>query len=417
MMTMSSYLIESVFKMPEILETEVPISKSISNRILIINHLAGENNALPHLSQALDTRELQSSLAPIRQCLGEGTSIYAGEGGTGVRFLIALLSITPGSWKLHCRGSMLHRPVLPLVNALTVAGADITQITGETFPLLINGKSLSPLKLVVDNSLSSQFVSALLLIAPYLGSDTTIKLLHKPPSLPYINMTAELMRRCGVSVSKNGMDYCVSKGSYHIPPLKAEGDWSAAAFWFALMAIKRVGKCVIKPLQLSSIQGDRYCVELFGKLGIETTEVDNGVMITAAGNPPDYVDADFSNHPDLSIPFIVACAALKTHARFTGLESLKHKESNRLEAIRAALSQCRVPFRLDGNDSLRVFPSELFHSPEIKVANDHRMAMSFALLAACGCRPVLDNIICTEKSYPSFWKEFSKAGFEIKSVV
>jgi 3-phosphoshikimate 1-carboxyvinyltransferase len=396
---------------------KVPSSKSISNRMLVIQHLCDHTFPLEYLSEATDTKELAACLSAINNPGSGAFYINAGEGGTSVRFLLALLCITKGKWLLDCSGSFRKRPVKPLVDALRLAGADIRESCPDFYPLEIHGKDLGPEVLTVDNTLSSQFISALLIIAPYFMSDTCIKPLAPPLSQPYINLTMSLMLQSGCSLRHEGDAYFVAKGVYsRTTPFYVEGDWSAAAFWLALAAIRRRGVMYVESLALPSHQGDSFGFELFQKLGI-TPSLANGRMRILPGDlAANMIEVDFTHHPDLALPFAVACASLAVSARLTGLSSLEHKESKRLTGICNAFNQCGVRYERIENSCLQVFPSVLKDTFSLNTHADHRLAMSFALFSAAGKKVIIDHPECVDKSYPDFWIQFKAAGFALHDV-
>jgi 3-phosphoshikimate 1-carboxyvinyltransferase len=414
---MNSLKISGIDGFNEDWQTTVPLSKSISNRLLIMQFLSVRNVFSDKLSDASDTIELAISLNSIRKLEGKGGYIYSGEGGTVLRFLLALLSITKGEWLLDCSGNMRKRPVKPLIEALVNAGAEIMQHKKDVFPLKINGKILNPKKINIDNSISSQFLTALLLVAPCFKTDTLIKPCSGNVSAPYIEITVEMMRNAGIVIETTDVGYFVKKGRYTLPlSYKIEGDWSAAAFWFALAATRRKGFGSTGILSLPSLQGDSFCAELFKKLGVNYTFKNRRVILDTSGEKVDSIQFDFSNYPDLALPFIIACAVNKTYGYFTGLNSLEYKESKRLSALCTAFDVCGIDYNSDKTSYLRIFPSEIAETLNLNTYNDHRLAMSFALLAAAGKTVVINEPGCVAKSYPAFWEQLSGAGFTLTKL-
>lgn len=403
----------------------LPASKSICNRLLVINFLSGKRIATSNPSDAGDTKLLQNLLQIIRENTGNQsrtTALDTGNAGTVMRFLAALLAITPGQWLLTGSARMLQRPIKPLADALCSLGAQITFVNQAGFPpLLIQGKTTLNGGLVqLDAGISSQFTSALMMVAPMLKNGLTIELLGETVSESYILMTQGLMQKSGVEVSFSGNRVRIEEGGYNQDSGfdKVEPDWSAAAFWYEITAIAPNASILLKNLRPDSLQGDSVLPLIFEGFGIKSTFSDKGLLLGKSGKPPvkDF-SYDFTDCPDLAQAVAVTCAALGVKAELAGLKSLRVKETDRIEALKCELSALgygicieRETIFLDGKSNYLKNRA----LPVINTYNDHRMAMSFAPLAILTGKICLDDPQVVEKSYPHFWDDLVKAGFNVK---
>lgn len=393
-------------------EPLLPASKSMYNRLLMMQFMGGELLVRPSNADAADVRELYAALCELSGLRGKGGRVNAGEGGTSIRFLCALMCITPACYELHCHERFLKRPIKPLIDALHEAGADIRTSAG-IFPIKIQGKVLSPSEIVVDTSLSSQFLSALMLVAPEFEKPVRIMPASTLFSRPYIELTAGMMQSAGINIQAIGSGFLIHPGKYNTRNITIEADWSAAAFWYSLCATHSEIQLVLKGLNLNSLQGDRRCVELYAMLGVNTRLTEGGVLLTSGEKQLSHIKASFNDCPDLALPYISAVAALGLGGEFSGLETLDVKESRRLQLLTENLLLNGLRVEQSGA-LLRVFPSAFVTEINVAVHSDHRMAMSFAVLATQGIKVYLDDAQCVEKSYPLFWDELSKTGFSLR---
>lgn len=408
---MSPYLIHSG---PEIPETEIrlPWSKSIVNRLLLIHYLAGlPLTELEPYCDCSDSRELYKAL------LQQNQHINIGEGAAPFRFCLALMTALNKHLILDARGSMLHRDISPLVDALNAAGASIKYLGETGKPPVIIEHGLNGFKdLTVDTENSSQFASALMLVAPLFSGEKVIEITGNSVSTPYLKMSAALMFHYGVQVQidfKKAQIH-ISEGTYnkqHVLPVEA--DWSAAAFFYTLVSIHPETSIRIKGLHRNSLQGDSILPELFTPLGVETRWNEEGLeLLSCKPSIPLPPEMDFREFPDLLPAFLVACAVGKRRVRINGIAHLAMKESNRTETLFLNFRKLGVDFFHDKN--CWVFNADKFHIPDgltIETAKDHRMAMAFAMLAVL--KPLrLDDADCVNKSFPCFWDELKKCNLK-----
>lgn len=401
---------------------ELPTSKSISNRLLIIQLLSGKQFTPSPLSSSYDTQVLQALIQKIQKSSRTGlpVELNTGNAGTVMRFLLACLAKFPGKWLLTGSERMRMRPIGIQVEALRCLGADIEYLSKLGYPpLLIKGQSLHGGEIDVDASVSSQFISAILMIGPCLPGGLRIHLNGRPVSFPYIDMTIQMMRDLGISVEKKANQITIEPGIYQNVDYPVETDWSAAAFWYEMVALSEKAQVHIPRLTKGSIQGDAILPLIFQNLGVETTFVDDGIILRKIPVRCEGYFFDFSDCPDIAPAVITTCAAIGIRGRFEGLKSLKIKESDRLQALKIEYEKIGVNLEtIDFYDMLQAIefgPSHIHASNNIilDTYQDHRMAMTFAPLALkLGTISIRDPDV-VRKSYPDFWKDLKKLGFRI----
>lgn len=389
-------------------EINLPASKSISNRLLIIQALCEKKFKIENLSEADDTKVLKHALQL------KNKNIDAGEGGTTLRFLLAFLVCKEGEWKLSGSKRLLQRPIEPLIDALKKLGGDIERKKNHW---LIKGKILAGGKLTISASISSQFISALLLVAPTFKNGLQLSLKGKVVSSPYIEMTIELMREYGIDVLVNEKTISDSPGKYQSKNFSVEADWSAASYFYELAALNPGSKILLKGLKDDSLQGDRVIAELFEVFGVKSFFNENGVLIennltakTQRHKEYNKLFFDIKDCPDLFPALVVASAAKKINATFKNTSHLNSKESERanvfaqlLKQLNCSVKQTKNSFSIDAsNFELKTLNFKL------STQNDHRIAMSFAPLASLFSSISFDNEKVVNKSFPGFWKEFKK---------
>ena len=391
-------------------------SKSIGNRLFIISALAGKIIPLPQNSSA-DLVIMRDAL------LNDSSEISVGESGTALRFLIAYYALKGKEVRIAGKGRLHERTVSPLVDALRSLGAKISYEKKEGFaPVKIHAGRIKGGKVKLDVSKSSQFVSALLLIAPYLDKGLEIEQIGDAVSVPYTQLTISLMKMCGVKLKSDGNIITVSSGKYMAPKIEIESDWSAAAFWYQAMALHRKAKVSIGGLTEKSFQGDKYLIELFSKLGVKCHfEKATQSLILEAGkssksNLP--AEIDLRNYPDLAPSVVLTCAELFQDIRITGLETLTTKESNRIEALLQGLTQCAYIFESDNISfiHLKGKSGTTKYSIVIDSHCDHRIAMAFAMMSIVFGEIIISDPDCVDKSYPTFWDDMKSAGFSIEQT-
>lgn len=399
----------------------LPASKSISNRVLMIHALAGGDTLPDNLSDCDDTEVI------IRALTAMPYEIDIKAAGTAMRFMTAYLSVTEGKHLLTGTDRMKRRPIAPLVNALRYLGADI-RYAGETGfpPLIINGKTLEGGRLEVPGNISSQYISALLMIGPALKEGLELHLTGEIISRPYIDLTLWTMQEFGAEAEWTDMDIITVRPQvYKSHPYLIENDWSASSYWYEMLALQGASGSSIKLKGLTdgSKQGDSVVKYLFSLLGVKTT-FDNKeegqpttVTLTRHRCLLPRLDYDFTGSPDLAQTFVVTCALLDIPFTFTGLASLKIKETDRIEALKAEMKKLGYLIKDENNNTLRWEGERCTPSLQpIDTYEDHRMALAFAP-AACrfpGLR--INNPGVVSKSYPHYWDDLRKAEFNIEEV-
>ena len=398
---------------------QLPASKSISNRALIIYALTGGEHVPTNLSDCDDTAVVINALKSTDEVIDVKAA------GTAMRFLSAYLSLTPGEHVITGSKRMKHRPIGILVDALRALGADIEYVGEEGFPPLhIKGHQLEGGQLEISGNVSSQFISALLLIGPMLEKGLQLTLQGEIISRPYIDLTLWVMGSFGAQASwvdNNTIE--VKPQPYVNKPYAIENDWSAASYWYETVALfgDSMPEVRLNGLMDSSRQGDSIIKYIFSLLGVKTTfstDPKTGETITTLKHKiggVQHLDFDFINCPDLAQTVVVACCALGVSFHFTGLASLKIKETDRIEALKNELRKEGYLIRSVNNNELiwdhgRCEPT---FGP-IDTYEDHRMAMSFAPLAIVYPHLRINHPEVVSKSYPHFWSDLRQAGFLIE---
>lgn len=392
---------------------QLPASKSISNRALIIHALSKGNDVLSNLSDCDDTRVMVKALTEG----GEVIDILAA--GTAMRFLTAYLSSTPGTHIITGTERMQQRPIQILVNALRELGASIEYTRNEGFPpLRIEGAPLTGNEITLKGNVSSQYISALLMIGPILKNGLQLRLTGEVVSRPYINLTLQLMKDFGASARwTSDQSISVEPQPYRCVPFTVESDWSAASYWYQMAVLSSEADIELTGLFRHSYQGDSRGAEVFVRLGIETEYTEEGIRLRKNGSCVKRLDEDFVDIPDLAQTFVVTCALLDVPFRFTGLQSLKIKETDRIEALKAEMKKLGYVLH-DEDDSILYWNGERIEPqacPVIKTYEDHRMAMAFAPAAIHYPTIQIDEPQVVSKSYPGYWDDLRKAGFVIEA--
>ncbi|MBI1286952.1 MAG: 3-phosphoshikimate 1-carboxyvinyltransferase [Flavobacteriales bacterium] len=441
---------------PFVGEVELPVSKSIANRYLIISALAppptpprkgGEQAPLPSASPQRGESVLRTKVGGMHQLSplkggvprsGEGvfysppleglgevilpedvrillealnsnsSEINIGMAGTAMRFLTAFCAVQEGrTVVLTGAERMKQRPIAELVDALRKLGTEIDYLENEGFPpLRTTGKKLKGGEVEIPASVSSQFISALMMVGPTMENGLQIHLAGRVLSKPYIELTADCMRNCGVDVRFEGNSISIPPSEYRIPKLKIESDWTSASYFYALAAARPNSKLLLKGLKINSPQGDSILADLFAEMGVSSVQKQNGVEIWSLEKVDFPTDIDFTDHPDLAQTFAFLAATLGKPLILTGLDNLRLKETDRVKAMKWELKKLGISVSVRG-DSMTISGSIASSKAKVKTYNDHRMAMSAA---------VLSTIIPTEieepevvrKSFPGFWDNFNR---------
>ncbi len=381
-------------------------SKSISNRLLILKEFCKTKFEIQNLSNAKDTKILNELLYSFKST----KDINCEDAGTALRFVIAFLATKEGIWKVSGSERMHERPVKPLIDCLTELGSEIKYLEKEAVPPIeIKSKKLKSKKLSLPGDISSQFISALLMIAPTIENGLTLEITSKVLSKPYIDMTLNLMSEFGIKYSWENNLIKVEKQNYLAKNIKVENDWSAASFWYSFLALSKSGEIKIPNLYANSIQGDSVLSFIYSKLGIKTEFNADSIILSKTKNIAKEIELDLSNHPDLALPITVTCCGLGIKAHLMGLESLKVKESNRLECIKKELRKFNISCEIDSS-SIKIKENQNIVQPTsiIECHHDHRIAMSIAPLVMKVGSIKFDDKEVVNKSYPKFWEDFNK---------
>lgn len=385
-------------------DVQLPISKSIANRLLIIATLSGEEGLPQFRGEPEDTTVLRRLL----KLPSDGYDVKMA--GTAARFLTAFLSLKPGTHHIYGDARIYERPMKPLVDVLRSLGADIVYLNRDGFlPISIRGAQLKGGTVEIPGNVSSQFISALLMIGPSLTDGLDLKINSELYSAPYVEMTVELMRQSGAIVQRRENLIRVEPTGYQNVTNQVESDWSAASYFYSLIALCRQGDIQLNGLLRNSLQGDACCAELFRRFGVHTEFNDRGARVFYSPETalPEHLELDCREFPDLVQTLACTCAGLQIPALFTGVRSLRVKETDRLTALKTELNKLGVLVKVD-DDMLSIGRFTKPKSKTIETYNDHRMAMAFAPLAVIfpGLKIVDPNVV--KKSFPDFWNQFSK---------
>ncbi len=390
----------------------LPASKSISNRALILNALGGNPLPVKNLSDSDDTRVM------IRAFSSGKSTIDVGAAGTSMRFLTAYLAQAEGEWTLTGSERMKNRPIELLVNALRETGAEIDYLEKTGFPpLKITGRKLQGGTIELDGSISSQYISALMMVAPTMENGLTIRLKGEVISRPYIQMTRKMMEDFGVSLSVEGSVIIIPAQPVRPVSYEVESDWSAASYWYEILALskRQDDQITLYGLKPDSLQGDSKVVDIFKELGVITQFNNEGVILSKKNTHSSFLKYNFVNEPDLAQTVTTTCCLLDIPFLFTGLQSLKIKETDRITALKNELKKLGYSIT-DKKNSILEWNKE-YTDPgtdeAIDTYEDHRMAMSFAPAALTkGHITIADPEVVT-KSYPGYWNDLKKTGFKI----
>ena len=397
-------------------EIDLPASKSISNRVLLLNALCATPGRLSNLAQCDDTDAVLSALAQP-----DASEVNIGAAGTAMRFLTAYFATREGR-EVVIDGTerMRQRPIGVLVDALRQLGADIEYVEAEGYPpLKITGTRLHGGALTVSGSVSSQYITAILLIAPVIGG-ITLTIEGEIMSRPYIDMTLALMARYGVKAEWRENVIHVPAGEYTALDFTVEADWSAASYWWAMQAIVPQSRISLKGLEPQSLQGDSRIAELMSQMGVTGNWCGRYLDLRSNGGVGCCWStfADLSGTPDIAQTLVVMLCLMGRPFRITGLRTLRIKETDRLEALRTELRKLGYVVKVEGDDAIswHFETTAAEASPHICTYHDHRMAMAFAPAAIRFPGLIIDDAQVVSKSYPLFWEHLRQAGFKIEEV-
>lgn len=394
-------------------EIQLAASKSISNRALILKALSNSPYPIENLSDCDDTRVMVDAFS------SDTNAIDIGAAGTSMRFLTAYLSHIPGEWTITGTERMQKRPINVLVEALNAIGAHIEYLQTKGYPpLKIRGKALNGGEVYLSGGISSQFISALLMIAPTMEKGLTIHLEGDVISIPYIKLTLKMMAEFGVKADWSENVIKIYPNEYKPVKYVVESDWSAASYWYEIVALADHAEIELRGLFKDSGQGDSKVADLFIDLGVNTEYTENGVILTKTDRFAKKMFHNFVNEPDLAQTFVVTCCLKNIPFLFTGLQTLKIKETDRIEALKAEMKKLGY-LLTDSKDSILEWNGERCdaeNDPVIATYEDHRMAMAFAPAAIKLTHLKINEPQVVSKSYPNYWNDLNKVGFDIKEI-
>lgn len=398
-------------KKAESIQIKLPASKSISNRLLLLNALSYSPYGIKNLSDSDDTRVMQNVLN------ADTNTFNVGAAGTSMRFLTAFLSKIVGEWVITGSERMKQRPIKTLVDALTQLGAKIEYIEKDGYPpLRIFGSALKGGDLELPGNISSQYISALMMIAPTIEDGLTLTLTGDIISRPYLNMTLTLMKEFGVKGIWKGNSIIIPEANYKPQKMTVESDWSAASYWYEIVALQPDLNITLKGLKRYSLQGDSNVQLIFKKLGIETKFSQKGVQLINKNTRCQSLKYDFINEPDLAQTIAVTCCLMNVPFHFTGLQTLKIKETDRISALINELGKMGFVLESNQEDNLiwKGDKKEATGNISIDTYKDHRMAMAFAPAALYGFDLTINDPGVVSKSYPQFWNDMELIGIKTK---
>lgn len=391
-------------------EFKVPSSKSISNRLLIIKYLSQSNKAIKNLSIADDTILMQNILSQIDT--NPSKLIFTDNAGTVTRFIISLLALKHGDWQIDADPQMRERPIKPLLDALKSLGAEINHLErNDKLPIqIIGGKLIGGKTIKIDSNKSSQFLSSLLLISPYIKDGLSIQVDEDMVSKPYLNMTTSLMKEFGAKIREEENHLIISPSEYNFKETQVENDYSSACFAFEKLSIQGGKDLFIKNLYPNSLQADSIAISYFSNFGIESRFENNGLRLSYIKeniSKEKTLLFDIKNCPDIFPSLVMTALFSEKRVVFKGIESLEFKESNRIQAMSEGLKKIGAKviieedsFIIDGFQTKKLTDKPII----IKTYDDHRIAMTFAIATLKFPNIQLDNKDCVSKSFPMFWK-------------
>lgn len=391
-------------------------SKSESNRALIIQALSKGKVQVENLSEAADTVTLNAALKLANEPGTDFKTIDIGPAGTAMRFLTSYLNLVKGNFILTGTERMKQRPIGILVDALKDLGADIHYAQKPGFPPLkieggmIQGKE----KIAIQGNISSQYISSLLLIASSLKKGLTLDIQGELTSRPYVTMTLEMLKECGIEYAFTENSIHIAKQDFQDSVIYVEPDWSAASYWYSIVALSKNGHIVLPGLKQHSLQGDLAIVEIMEHFGVASSFEADGLHLKKTTLSSDKKLFDFKECPDLAQTVVVIASALKQDVSFTGLETLKIKETDRILALQTEIAKYGAELLEDG-ETYHLKTEKVEDTGDLTFATyeDHRMAMAFAPLALVFKKVCIEEPQVVEKSYPMFWQHLQEQGFQI----
>jgi len=391
-------------------------SKSESNRALIISALSKGKVKIKNLSSATDTVTLSAILDSLNQKI-DIKEVNVGPAGTAMRFLTAYLSLRGKPITVSGSDRMKQRPIGTLVNALKTLGANLSYQENDGFPpVQIDGEWNQQTKeILIRGDISSQFLTALLLIASSLPLGIKLEIMDELTSKPYVDMTLSMLKQCGISHTWETDDITIEPQDFKENTLTIEPDWSAASYWYSVVALSENVKITLPNLKKDSLQGDSAIAEIMQIFGVNTTYLENGIVIEKVAQEIKPHLINFKECPDLAQTVVVCAALLGKEFSFEGLQTLKIKETDRIFALQTELAKIGVKLIETQADVYQLFCEEMEIPEDITIATyeDHRMAMAFAPMAMKIKNVLIVEAMVVEKSYPLFWEDLKKLGFDV----
>ena len=398
-------------------EINLPSSKSISNRVIIINALSYSPFPIHNLSESDDTRVMEKVL------MSNTNKFDIGHAGTAMRFLTAFLSKIVGEWEITGSERMQQRPIGVLVDALNKLGARIEYINKKGYPpLRIWGSNLKGGTIELDGSISSQYISALLMIAPTISGGLNLVLKNKITSASYIDLTLRLMGEFGINYQWMGNKIVIKEQSYTAKPYTVEGDWSGASYMYQIAALAGQLNLKLPNLLKDSLQGDAVQYEWFNEFGVKSEQKGDVMHLTTTGEIPEgKYTRNFVENPDIAQTFAVLCVAKSIPFHFSGLETLKIKETDRIHALITELGKLGAilyepkhgELAWDGKLDEAKFKCDVV----IDTYHDHRMALAFAPIAMVKGNIRINDPRVVTKSYPNYWEDLKTLGFKVEECI
>lgn len=401
----------------ETIQVTLPSSKSLSNRWLMLDYMSRTGIKIKNISTSNDTQQLGRLLHQLKA--SRRHNFDCRDAATVARFMLALLSITPGTHILTGSEQLCRRPMGQLIDALRNAGCSITCTNEEGFlPLKIEGAIPTAQRIVIDRSISSQFASALLLSAATMPQGGVVELVGTRASEPYIEMTLQVMEQAKVQwvLKGNPPAYNIEHSIPQCDVVSIEKDWSSASYFFEAAALLPDVPIRLPGLQRESLQGDRAVRDIFAKIGLTVNQGEQSIELKREKGFVDSLEWDFVDTPDLVPTVAVTCAALGISAKLTGVANLRYKESNRLESIAEGLKKLGREVTVE--DDVMLIPAgepftkeSLAKADEIDSFDDHRIAMAFGVLRVINPDLKIKNPDVVSKSFPDFWKMLDRLIF------
>lgn len=394
-------------------------SKSESNRALIIRALSQGEVKVENLSAAADTVIMNKALAlaDTAREKGETVTVDIGPAGTAMRFLTSYLSLVPGNFVLTGTERMQQRPIGILVDALKTLGAQIQYEKEDGFPPLkiTGGMTQEKQSVRIKGNVSSQYLSSLLLIAASLKQGLILEIEGELTSRPYVTMTLDMLQEAGISHTWTDNTIEIASQEFKSTTIYVEPDWSAASYWYAMVALSEKGEIVLPGLKAHSLQGDIAIVDIMAHFGVASSFQEDGLHIVKVNKGSDKVLFDFKACPDLAQTIVALAAAIGRDISITGVETLKIKETDRLAALKNEIEKFGATIVADG-ETYHVKTKEAYAPKQVTfdTYEDHRMAMAFAPLALIFDEVTINDPVVVEKSYPDFWEHLQQQGFTIR---